>query len=49
MNTKEKAEFKQLKDQVYANHRLIKALQMDNHARAIMLNRLNELFKDDGK
>ena len=49
MNTKEKEEFRRLKDQVYANHRLIKKLELDNHAQAIELNRITLLLKDDGK
>ena len=47
MNIEE--EFKKLKDQVYANHRLILKLQKDNNAQAIKLNRITLLLKDDGK
>ena len=47
MNMEE--EFKRLKDQVYANHRLIKQLQKDNHAQAVKLNRITKLLKDNKK
>jgi hypothetical protein len=42
-------ELKELRNQVYADHRLIESMQKHNHAQAKQLNRLSQILEDDGK